>query len=352
MRTPGLVDLQVNGFAGIDFNSGTVTPTEIDRALEAMLATGVTLCLPTIITAHQDELAQRLKALDTAISASRLGPLMCPGYHLEGPFLNPAPGYAGCHPPEAMTAVDPTLVDRLEGALSRPILLVTLAAEVEGATALIATLATAGRVIALGHSAADFDQVGTAADAGATLSTHLGNGLPQQLHKLVNPLFAQLAEDRLWATFIADGIHLHPKALRSLLRAKGLDRSILVTDAVSAAASQPGDHPFAGMTVELRTDGSVRQPGVANLAGSALCLDEAVRNLVAWGLASPREAVALASDNPLAALEPALRARGITPDRGEIEWSDDLAVTRIRLGPIERRFGPVANLDIRQPPDA
>jgi N-acetylglucosamine-6-phosphate deacetylase len=344
MRTAGLIDLQVNGFAGTDFNSGTVTPAGMDHALEAMLATGVTLCLPTIITAHSGELDQRLRALDGAIQASRLGPLMCPGYHLEGPFLNPSAGYAGCHPAEAMTAADPLLVERLESRLTRPILMVTLAPEIEGAQALIGALAEAGRVVALGHSGADFDQIARAADAGATLSTHLGNGMPQQLHKLVNPIFAQLAEDRLYASFIADGVHLHPKALRSLLRAKGLDRSILVTDAVSAAASRPGRYPFAGMTVELRDDGSVRQPGAANLAGSALCLDQAVRNLVAWELASPAEAVAMASDHPLAALQPALRARGMTLDRGEIDWSDDLTVTRIRLGAIERRFDHATRL--------
>lgn len=345
MRTPGLIDLQVNGFAGIDFNSGSVTPAEIDHALEAMLATGVTICLPTIITAHQAELDQRFRALDAAISASRLGPLMCPGYHLEGPFLNPSSGYAGCHPPEAMTPADPDLVERLESRLTRPILMVTLAPEIEGGQALISTLTKAGRIVAIGHSAADFDQVASAAAAGATLSTHLGNGMPQQLHKLVNPIFAQLAEDRLWASFIADGIHLHPKALRSLLRAKGFDRSILVTDAVSAAASLPGAYPFAGMTVELREDGSVRQPGAANLAGSALCLDQAVRNLVAWEMASAVEAVAMASDHPLAALQPALRARGMTLDRGDIDWSDDLAITGIHLGAIERRFGHAARLD-------
>lgn len=345
MRTAGLVDLQVNGFAGIDFNSGAVTPAEIDHALEAMLATGVTLCLPTIITAHPDELEQRFRALDAAISTSRLGPLMCPGYHLEGPFLNPSPGYAGCHPPQAMTKADPTLVDRLESRLARPILMVTLAPEIEGAQALVAALTAAGRIVAIGHSAADFDQVSMAADAGATLSTHLGNGMPQQLHKLVNPIFAQLAEDRLWASFIADGIHLHPRALRSLLRAKGFDRAILVTDAVSAAASKPGGYPFAGMSVELRADGSVRQPGASNLAGSALCLDQAVRNLVAWGLASPREALAMASDNPLAALQPALSARGITIDRGEIDWSHELVVTDVRLDTIARHFGASARLD-------
>ena len=350
MRTAGLIDLQVNGFAGIDFNSGTVTPSQIDHALEAMLATGVTLCLPTIITAHPAELDQRFRALDAAIQVSRLGPLMCPGYHLEGPFLNPSAGYAGCHPPQAMTAADPDLVERLESRLSRPILMVTLAPEVEGARALVAALVKTGRIVALGHTAADFDAVAHAAEAGATLSTHLGNGMPQQLHKLVNPIFAQLAEDRLWASFIADGIHLHPKALRSLLRAKGLHRSILVTDAVSAAASKPGRYPFAGMTVELRPDGSVRQPGAASLAGSALCLDQAVRNLVAWGLASPVEAVAMASDHPFAALEPALNARGMTLDRGKVEWSHDLTVTRIRLGGIERRFDHAETLNAAATP--
>ena len=350
MRTAGLIDLQVNGFAGIDFNSGTVTPSQIDHALEAMLATGVTLCLPTIITAHPAELDQRFRALDAAIQVSRLGPLMCPGYHLEGPFLNPSAGYAGCHPPEAMTAADPNLVERLESRLCRPILMVTLAPEIEGVQRLVSGLVRAGRVVALGHTAADFDAVAAAAQAGATLSTHLGNGMPQQLHKLVNPIFAQLAEDRLWASFIADGIHLHPKALRSLLRAKGLHRSILVTDAVSAAASKPGRYPFAGMMVELRDDGSVRQPGAASLAGSALCLDQAVRNLVAWGLASAVEAVAMASDYPFAALEPALRARGMTLDRGKVEWSHDLTVTRIRLGGIERRFDHAETLNAAATP--
>ncbi len=345
MRTAGLIDLQVNGFAGVDFNAGAVTPAEIDHALEAMLATGVTLCLPTIITAPEAQLDQRFRSLDAAIAGSRLGPLMCPGYHLEGPFLNPLAGYAGCHPAEAMIAADPGLVTRLESGLSRPILMVTLAPEVAGAQALIAALAGAGRIVAIGHSAANFAQVAAAADAGATLSTHLGNGMPQHLHKLDNPIFAQLAEDRLRASFIADGIHLHPKALRSLLRAKGFERSILVTDAVSAAASRPGAYPFAGMSVDLREDGSVRQPGAANLAGSALCLDQAVRNVVAWGLASPHEAVAMASDHPLAALQPALDARGIAVDRGEIDWSHDLAVTAVRLDTIARRFGASARLN-------
>jgi N-acetylglucosamine-6-phosphate deacetylase len=342
MRTSGLVDLQVNGFAGVDFNSGTITAAELDRALEAMLATGVTTCLPTIITAHPHELEARFATLDEAVSESRLGASMCPGYHLEGPFLNPAPGYAGCHPPEAMTAANAGLIVGLERRLARPILMVTLAPEVEGGIALAAALSRLGKVVAIGHAAADFETVVAAADAGATLSTHLGNGLPQQMHKLVNPLFAQLAEDRLMAGFIADGIHIHPKALKSLIRAKGFERSILVTDAVVAAGAEPGRYSFAGMPVDLAGDGSVRQPGGVSLAGSALKLDDAVRNVVGWGIATPEAAVAMASTHALAAIAGALERAGITLPESEIAWSPELRVARVRIGDITREFAATA----------
>lgn len=335
--SPGLVDLQVNGFAGVDFNDPAITPADLDRALEAMLATGVTHCLPTIITAHPHELVERFRALDEAVAASRLGPLMCPGYHLEGPFLNPAPGYHGCHPPQAMTAARPGLITEIERGLSRPILMVTLAPEVEGALALTRTLADAGKIVAIGHSAADFDQVSAAADVGLSLSTHLGNGLPQTLHKLANPIFAQLAEGRLMAGFIADGIHVHPRALAALIRARGFERSILVTDAVVAAAAPAGRYHFAGMAVDRMPDGSVRQ-GEGLLAGSALCLDEAVRNVVAWGIATPEQAFALASGHALAAIRPALAAHDLTLADSEVDWSDDLFVRRVRIADQERRY--------------
>ena len=338
MRTPGLVDLQVNGFAGVDFNSGTVTAAELDRALEAMLATGVTTCLPTIITAHPHELEERFRVLDAAVSESRLGPLMCPGYHLEGPFLNPSPGYCGCHPPDAMTAATPALIAHLEGRLSRPILMVTLAPEIGGGVALASALARSGKVVAIGHSAADFETVAAAADAGATLSTHLGNGLPQNLPKLANPLFAQLAEDRLMAGFIADGIHIHPKALKSLIRAKGFARSILVTDAVVAAGAVPGRYSFAGMPVELSADGSVHQVNGGSLAGSALKLDDAVRNVVAWGIATPKEAVAMASTHALACIADALAGAGIALPESAIEWSPELRIRSVRIGDEHRDF--------------
>jgi N-acetylglucosamine-6-phosphate deacetylase len=171
-----------------------------------------------------------------------------------------------------------------------------------------------------------------AVEAGAGMSTHLGNGVPQTLHKLDNTIFAQLAEERLNASFIADGIHLPRPALKAMLRAKGIERSILVSDAVSAAAARPGRYSFAGMEIEHGTDGSVRMPGSRYLAGSALTLDKAVGNIVRWELASPEEAIRMACDNPRALLAPAFKAHGLTISMaGSVTWSEDWEVLQIEF---------------------
>lgn len=338
MITRGLVDIQVNGFAGVDFNDANITSGALDHALEAMLATGVTTCLPTIITAYPEELEARFAALDKAVQNSRLGPLMCPGYHLEGPFLNPAPGFCGCHPANAMIEADAALVSYLQGLIERPILLTTIAPEVTGGLDFIKAMRAENRLVSIGHSSANHDMIAAAATAGAGLSTHLGNGLPQVLPKLDNPLFAQLAEDRLLATFIADGIHIPPHALKALMRAKGLDRSALVTDAVAAARAPTGIYDFAGMRVERSSGGTVSQSGVDGLAGSALCMDDAVRNLVRWNIATFEQAIAMASTRLLAVLAPALQAHGTIMAETQVEWSETMTVRRVRVGNEQRVF--------------
>lgn len=331
MRSFGLIDVQVNGFAGVDFNSKALTAAALDHALAAMLRTGVTTCLPTLITAPADVLAARFAALDEAVAGARLGPLMVPGYHLEGPFLNPAQGYAGCHPPDAMIPGDPALLARLQAELRRPILLLTLAPERPGAAEVICWARRHGIVVAIGHSAAQAPEVAQAAALGATLSTHLGNALPHVLAKFDNPLLAQLAEDRLCASFIADGIHIPPFALKALVRAKGLARTILVTDATAAAAAPPGLYELAGMRIERAPEGSVQVPGAATLAGSSLELDQAVRNIVTWGIAPAADAMRLATDTPAALLAPALAAHGLRLATAEVEWSDDLHPMQVNL---------------------
>ena len=334
ITSAGLFDLQVNGYAGVDFNDPAITAAALDDALEAMLASGVTQCLPTLITAHAEQLRERFLALDAAVAASRLGPLMVPGYHLEGPFLNAAEGYAGCHPPQAMTDPDIALIERLETGLHRPILLVTLAPERAGSLAFIAELTRRGKACAVAHSAAGLAEVAAAADAGMTLSTHLGNGLPQLLPKLENTLLAQLAEPRLTACLIADGHHMSPAVLAALLQLKGAENCILVTDAVLGAAAAPGVYSFAGMAVERTEAGAMVQPGRTSLAGSALCLDQAVRNVAAWTGLRAETAIGMASIAPRRALEAAMARHGVALDPGVLRWSSDLspAIERFRAG--------------------
>ncbi len=296
--TPGFLDLQVNGFAGIDFNSPGLTAESLDHALEAMLQTGVTGCLPTLITAPLDELEERFRALVAAAAGSRHAKSMVVGFHLEGPFLSPLEGYRGCHPAECMRPADPESFDRLQTAADGRIRLVTVAPEVAGAPALIDRLRGQGVAVALGHTAADAAAIADAAARGARLSTHLGNGTPKVLHKHDNVIAHQLGDDRLMASFIADGYHVRPGVLKSYLRAKEVSRSILVTDAVAAAVAPPGDYRLGRVAVRRGEAPVVTVPGTSDLAGSALTLDRAARNVLAWTDYRFDDVFAMARVNP------------------------------------------------------
>ena len=338
MRSAGLLDLQVNGYAGVDFNDAAITADGLDHALDAMLRSGVTTCLPTLITAPLDLLDDRLRALDRAVAASRLGPLMVPGYHLEGPFLNAWPGYAGCHPSAAMMPPEWDILQRLTRRLGHPIVLLTIAPELPGAEPFIRAAVASGRVVAIGHTSASPEAIHMAAMCGATLSTHLGNGLPAVLPKLDNPIFAQLSEDRLHASFIVDGIHVPPRALTVMIRAKGIDHSILVSDATAAAAAPPGHYSFAGAPIEHTPEGAAFLLGTKRLAGSALTLDAAIRNIVAWGIVHPHDALRMASVIPQALLQPALAHFGIKTGESVVTWTDDICPAEVRLRDITRRY--------------
>jgi len=338
MKTQGLVDIQINGFFGVDFNSTRIDGDGLRAAMEAMLATGVTCCLPTFITASAADLKARMMAFDRLAREDALVRAMCPGFHLEGPFLSPRVGYAGCHPAAVMTPPDIALIDALQVELSLPILMVTLAAEYEQSAPFIKALKDRHIIAAIGHSAANFEDVARAVAAGASLSTHLGNALPSLPHKFHNPLMVQLGNDGLYASFIADGLHIPPFALQSLIRAKGVSRSILVTDAVCAAQMPVGTYQFADMVIERGEDGRVTSGAQKGLAGSALTLDKAVANLVQWGIASFEEAVDMASKHALDILQPALVARNISLPLSDLEWREDLTIKRVRLGAFERSY--------------
>ena len=336
--TQGLVDIQVNGFAGIDFNNPGLTAAQMDHALAHLAASGVTCVLPTLITTTETEFINRLEALDKAVSDSDLGPLMVPGYHIEGPFLSPTDGCAGAHPASAMRPGSRQLITDLQAVSSRPILVVTVAPEQDGVLDLIPFLTKQGISCAIGHTAASRTEIKAAIAAGATLSTHLGNGLPHDLNKNENPLFSQLGEDALTASFIVDGIHIHPQSLQTYFRAKTIARSIIVTDAVAAAGAHlpPGFYTIGETKIQRHEDGTVRIPGSQYLAGSSVTMDQMVRNLMDWYGFSMDAILLLARDNPAQVVGDFAGDLAVGSNANLVNWRSENGSLRV----IETSVGP------------
>jgi N-acetylglucosamine-6-phosphate deacetylase len=294
---PGFVDLQVNGFAGVDFNNAAHSVEDIGRAIDAILSTGVTRCLPTIITGPPDKMIASLKNLRRAQTSLPRGRAIG-GVHIEGPHIDAADGPRGAHPAEWVRPPDLNEFQRWQDATDGNIRLVTLSPHWPGATRYISSLARAGVAVSIGHTAATSNEIAAAVDAGATFSTHLGNAAPKMLPKIQNCLWDQLAEDRLSAGFIADGLHLSASFFRVSLRAKGVERAVLVTDAAAPAGGTPGRYRLGELDVDLTADGRVVLAGQARLAGSALRMPQAIANAIRIGQFSLGDAVRAATLNP------------------------------------------------------
>lgn len=288
---PGFFDLQVNGFAGIDFNE-PCSPEQLQQAIAAQRATGVTRFLPTLITSSLEHFASCARAL-----ANFADPAIV-GIHLEGPYISPEDGPRGAHPRAHVCAASVEDFKRRQEAAQGKIVLVTLAPEVPNALALIEYLVVQNIKVAIGHTAATPEQIRDAINAGATLSTHLGNGCANLLPRHPNFLWEQLAADKLVASFIVDGHHLPAATVKTMLRAKTLERSLLVTDAIAAAGCAPGLFELGGVMVELSADGRVAEPGKLWLAGSSLTMDRAVASTVKFTGLAISDVLPLASTQP------------------------------------------------------
>ena len=319
VKTTGLVDLQVNGFGGVDFNTPGITQDSLEHSLEKMLASGVTTCLPTIITGSETHLLNCLYDLETLRNSSDLAKTMIAGYHLEGPFLSALPGFSGCHSVKAMGGVNQEMFLRLQEAAGGNINLVTLAPEVEGALKFIEKLVGDGVIVALGHTAAGTEKIREAVKAGALLSTHLGDGTSSELQKNDNPIIAQLGEDQLSASFIADGYHLSREVLKVYLRAKCSERVILITDATAGASAAPGRYWLGELELLLGSDPVIYDQQTSRPLGSAVTLDQCVRNVMRWYDVSLDEAVSWASENPLK-LFPTSKANSLLTEGERTVW--------------------------------
>jgi N-acetylglucosamine-6-phosphate deacetylase len=318
IQLPGLFDLQVNGFGGVDFNDPSVPPDRCVEALERMRATGVTRCLPTLITSAFDRFAACARAL------ARLSDPAIAGLHMEGPYISPEDGARGAHPRAHVIGADIDDFKRRQDAAGGRIVLVTLAPEVPGALAVIEHLVSSGVRVAIGHTAASPPQIADAVEAGASLATHLGNGCAAMLPRHPNPIWELLAADGVAASLIVDGHHLPPSTVKAVVRAKGAGQTILITDAIAAAGCAPGPYAIGGVDCVLGADGRISLPGTPYLAGSSLTLDRAVANTVRF--------TGLAIDDviPMASTIPA-RYLG-TSTRGTVtaEWDAGAGELRIR----------------------
>lgn len=309
--SPGWIDLQVNGFAGVDYNSPSSSAEEIRHSIREMFQTGVTRFFPTVITGSPDDMAGALRNLAAVKEQIPEGPAM-EAFHLEGPYISPEDGPRGAHPARWARSPDFDEFSRFQDDARGNIRLVTLSPEWPEAPHFIERIVSQGVVASIGHTKATAEQISDAASAGATLSTHLGNGAHATLPRR-NYIWDQLADDRLAASFIVDGIHLSRSFLNVALRAKGLERTILVTDAVMPAGCAPGQYRLGEVDVELHPDGSVRLLGGTRLAGSALQMHRAIEAVIREAGLSLRDAVSLATRNPARIGRIPSRQRGLLP---------------------------------------
>jgi N-acetylglucosamine-6-phosphate deacetylase len=322
IASPGFIDLQVNGFGGVDFLDSDAAGYR--RAGEALLETGVTAYLPTFITSPEDQLLAAVNEVPLDGAAPRIL-----GIHLEGPFL--APGRLGTHPPLARRDPDPLLLERLLA--SERIRLMTLAPELEGADELIGLLLRRGVTVSCGHTDATAEEATAAFDRGVRTVTHLFNAMRPLRHRDPGIAGAALAREDVVVQIILDGVHLAPETAQLVWRAAA-GRVALVTDAVSGAGVQDGSYSLGGFEVKIR-DGVARGPD-GQLAGSVLTMIEAVRNLHALGV-ELGQALGAASTVPagvlglpeLGRLQPGSPADIVVVD-------DNLQIERVLVGGQER----------------
>lgn len=295
--SPGFVDIQVNGLRGVDFSGSELDAAQALSVLPFLWRTGVTTFCPTLITNSIEQLRSNLETLEAVRRLDRRFADAAPCYHLEGPYLSPG-GSRGAHDPELMKNPDWAEFSNLQDAAGGNIGIVTLAPELPGAFEFIRRATAAGVIVALGHTEATSDQIHQAVEAGARLSTHLGNGCPNLIHRHQNPLWAQLAEDRLSASLICDGFHLPPDLIRVACRAKGIGGCVLITDSVHVAGLAPGRYTMVGQKIELLPSGQVVTANRQCMAGSALAMNRAVAVFAESAGLSLEEALQAASTNP------------------------------------------------------
>ncbi len=295
----GFVDLQVNGFSGVDFSSPSLTEERFSEACRAILQKGTAAFLPTIITSTSEVYKRNLSIMASVIQREEFGRRI-PGIHIEGPFISSEPGAVGAHNPRCVRKPDRDFFRRLLEWADQRVCMLTLAAEPEGACGLTRFAVEHGITVSVGHSLAGEKELDRIADAGATAFTHLGNGLPNMLPRHRNTIWAALANDRLAVTLITDGHHLPTPILKTIFKAKGVENCIVISDAAPLAGKPPGTYETLGNKVVLEPSGLLHNPEKKCMVGSSATMFECMNHTASLGMFTFADLMALGWSNPLA----------------------------------------------------
>lgn len=306
---PAFWDIQTNGRWGNSFSDPALTADQVAEIVLEQARLGTARLCPTLITASREATEHGLRTIAAACDRDPEVAAMVAGIHLEGPYISPLDGYRGAHPANCVREPDWGEFEAFQAASGGRVAIVTLAPERPGAIEFIRRAVASGVVIALGHTAADGPAIRAAVEAGATLSTHLGNGIAAELPRHPNPIWDQAACDGLSASLIADGHHVGPEVLRVLVRAKTPDRVILVSDASPLAGLPPGT--YGEWAVD--PSGKIVVAGTPYLAGSNRDLDVGLTNLMESAGIGLADAIASASKNPARLLNRAVP--GLAPGK-------------------------------------
>ena len=311
---PGLIDIQINGYVGVDFSGPDLSVEGIKKATKALWKAGVTSYYPTVITSDIARIKTNFAILAKAKEDPEIGHSI-PGFHLEGPYISPIAGFRGAHLEKYIKAPDWAEFRELQKAANGGIKLITLAPELEGAIPFIRNLVASGVTVSLGHHNGSAEDVALAVEAGAKLSTHLGNGCANEINRHNNPLWPQLSNDALTISIITDGFHLTREEVRTFYKTKGADKTILVSDALDLAGLPPGEYTRGERTL-LLTPNVVKLPKENVLAGAASPISKCVGKIMEYTECTLKDAIQMASTNPaeffalkdLGTIEPGKRA--------------------------------------------
>lgn len=306
VKIPGLVDLQVNGYRGVNFSDLSLTADDFILACRGVLEAGTTAFLPTVITSPAEVYEHNLPIIAAILKTQEFrGRLL--GIHIEGPFISSQEGARGAHEPKWIRKPDVGFLEELIKWADGEVKLLTIAAEPQGAEELARFASQRGIAVSLGHQMAWEDDLHRLVQAGAVALTHLGNGVPAMLNRHKNPVWAGLANDDLTAMMITDGNHLPAALIKTIVRTKGAERCVVVSDASSPAGLSPGQYEVFGHQIVLEESGRLYDQNTGYLAGSSAMMLRCMNYLASLHLVGLDELVAIGFHNPL-------RLIGLGPD--------------------------------------